>query len=312
MVQDTGKKNGMRAPLSPFAAGLFAILAIVVSISVMAYCGYRAGVKQRAAAAATEVANEVQMQYSLAIQDMQIGQPGVALQRLEYILKVNPDYPGAADLLAKAREDTNVVGLRTAHPTEVLQRDEDRISAEERFKLLVLSYQRRDWSETVQRASDLKVTDVDHRSETVDSMLFVSLRSRGIERIDSGLLELGMTDLEHSEQIMSLDNVALQRRRWASLYLAGMAFWELNWQLVIENFSVLNEIAPNFQGARSLLREAHISYGNELLQAQESCLAKEQFGAAQKIAVDSKTEEQLSEAEKQCVDSTNRESIKSP
>ena len=311
MVQETGKKGGVRASLSPFAVGLFAILAIAAGIAIMAYGGYRAGVKQRAAVVATEVANEVKMQYSLAIQDMEIGQSGVALQRLEYILKVNPDYPDAADLLAQAREDASGLAVRSVQPTEVLQRDEDRMSAEDRFKLLVLAYEMKDWSDTVQRASDLKVTNVDHRSEIVDGMLFVSLRNRGIERIDSGLLELGLTDLEHSEQIMSLDNVALQRRRWASLYLAGMAFWELNWQLVIDNFSVLNEIAPNFHDARSLLREAHIFYGKELVQGQESCLAKEQFVAALKIAVDSKIEDQLSAAEEKCLDSTDGESAES-
>ena len=310
MVQETGKKSDVRASLSPFAVGLFAIMAIVVGIAIMAYGGYRAGIKQRVAVAATEVANEVQMQYSLAIQDMEIGQSGVALQRLEYILKLNPDYLDAADLLAKAREDASGLALRSVQPTEVLQFDEDRLSAEERFRLLMLAYDSRDWSETVQRASDLKVTNVDHRSETVNGMLFVSLRNRGIERIDSGLLELGLTDLEHSEQIMSLDNVALQRRRWASLYLAGMAFWDLNWQLVIENFSVLNAIAPNFQDARILLREAYISYGDELVQSQESCLAKEQFVAAREIAVDSKIDDQLSVAEKKCFDSTDGESTK--
>ena len=301
----------MRASLSPFAVGLFAIMAIVASIAIMAYGGYRAGAKQRAAVVATEVANEVQMQYSLALQDMEIGQSGVALQRLEYILKVNPDYPDAVDLLAKAREDASGLALRSVQPTEVLQLDQNRLSAEDRFRLLVLAYDSRDWSETVQRASDLNVNNVDHRSETVNGMLFVSLRNRGIERIDSGLLELGIADLEQAEQIMSLDNVALQRRRWASLYLAGMAFWDLNWQLVIENFSVLNEIAPNFQNARRLLRDAYIFYGNELVQSQESCLAKEQFVAALEIAVDSKIEDQLSAAEKKCLDSTDGEGTKS-
>ena len=286
-------------------------MAIVASIAIMAYGGYRAGAKQRAAVVATEVANEVQMQYSLALQDMEIGQSGVALQRLEYILKVNPDYPDAVDLLAKAREDASGLALRSVQPTEVLQLDQNRLSAEDRFRLLVLAYDSRDWSETVQRASDLNVNNVDHRSETVNGMLFVSLRNRGIERIDSGLLELGIADLEQAEQIMSLDNVALQRRRWASLYLAGMAFWDLNWQLVIENFSVLNEIAPNFQNARRLLRDAYIFYGNELVQSQESCLAKEQFVAALEIAVDSKIEDQLSAAEKKCLDSTDGEGTKS-
>jgi len=251
-------------------------------------------------AAATAVAKEVQLQFRLAAQDMQIGQSGVAAQRLEYVVRMNPDFPGAAQMLAKAREAANGATLHVARSTEAPLPVEERLSPEQLFNLLAGAYQRGEWPQVVQRAAALKATGAQHRSTSVDGMLFVGLRNRGIERIDAGVLEMGLTDLEHAEQIMDLDNVALQRRRWAALYLSGMTFWELNWQLAIDNLSVLYQIAPNFRDARSQLRKAHIAYGEALLQAEDSCLGGEQFAAALLIETDERTEQQLAAAEKAC------------
>ncbi len=304
MAQVAGKERAVRAPVSPFAIGLLAILVIAVSIGGTAYAGYRAGVHQGVQAAATAVANEIQLQYHLAIQDMQIDQPGVAVQRLEYVVKMNPEYPGAAQMLTKAHDAANSVALRAARPTEIVLPAEEQLSAEELYGLLEGAYQRGNWSQVVRRAAALKATAAVHRSASVDGMLFVGLRSRGIARIDAGVLELGLTDLEHAEHIMTLDNVALQRRRWASLYLAGLTFWELNWQLAIDNLSILYQIAPNFHDTRNRLREAYIAYGDALLHEQDSCLAAEQFAAVLGIDVDARSEQLLSAAEEACTQTT--------
>jgi len=300
VTQEQGTENGVRKLLSPFVIGLTAIIVIVLGMGGMAYFGYRVGVRQSAAAAATALADETQLQYSLAAQDMEIGQPGVAVQRLEHILKVNPDFPGAMQMLVKAREATGGVGFRAARPTAILVPAEEPLSVEEIYHLLVGTYEQGKWSEAVRWASALKAAAGQHRSTNVDSMLFVSLRNRGIERIDSGVLELGLTDLEHAEKILTLDDVALQRRRWASLYLSGLTFWDLNWQLAIDNLDILNQIAPNFLDTRSLLLEAYITYGAALLQSQDACLARPQFAAALAMDVNAHTEQQLDAAQKSC------------
>lgn len=298
--QTPDKVDGARVSLSPFSVGLLAILIIVLSIGGMAYWGYRAGVQQRIVWASTVVAEEVQLQYDLAVQDMEIDQPSVAVQRLEYVVQMRPDYPGSAELLAQAREAASRLALRAARPTETTWMAEERFSAEELVGLLTEAYRRGDWSEAVLRASALRTINPEQLSTSVDAMLFVSLRNRGIERIDAGVLELGLTDLEHAEQIVTLDDMALQRRHWASLYLSGMTFRELNWQLTIDNLSILNQIAPNFHDTRSLLHEAYVVYGAKLLRAQDPCLAGEQFTAALEIWVDTETTQQLTEAEKLC------------
>ena len=301
VAQTPDKVDGARVSLSPFSVGLLAILIIVLSIGGMAYWGYRAGVQQSIVWASTEVAEEVQLQYDLAVQDMEIDQPSVAVQRLEYVVQMSPDYPGSAELLEQAREAASRLALRAAVPTETSRVAEEQFSAEELVDLLTEAYGRGDWSEAVLRASALRTINSEQLSTSVDAMLFVSLRNRGIERIDAGVLELGLTDLEHAEQIVSLDDVALQRRHWASLYLSGMTFRELNWQLTIDNLSILNQIAPNFHDTRRLLRESYVVYGAKLLRAQDPCLAGEQFTAALEIWVDTETTQQLTEAEKLCV-----------
>jgi hypothetical protein len=73
------------------------------------------------------------------------------------------------------------------------------------------------------------------------------------------------------------------------LYQSASTFWNINWQIVVDNLYILHQIAPNFRDTSSKLWTARILYGETLLKEENYCLAEEQFA----FALDLKQEESL-------------------
>jgi hypothetical protein len=62
--------------------------------------------------------------------------------------------------------------------------------------------------------------------------------------IQAGELEQGLFDLSSAEQIGPLDGEAEGVRSWATLYLSGASFWDVNLQRAIDIFQQIKEAYP--------------------------------------------------------------------
>ena len=274
---------------SPFVISLSVITVLVVALSLMAYAGYRVGTSQNRIVATTTMASEVALQYDLASKDIDMGQYALAVERLEFVVNTEPDYPGVTDLLDQTRGKVDPTAMPIIESTNVVIVRQDQMNSAERLKIIRISYANQEWQNVISNIDILKASSADYDHDVVDGILFVALRNRGIQRIEIGDLELGMADLEHAEHITELDQVANQRRRWASLYQSASTFWNINWQIVVDNLYILHQIAPNFRDTSSKLWTARILYGETLLKEENYCLAEEQFA----FALDLKQEESL-------------------
>ena len=79
-------------------AGVFGIL---VLIGLGAFGGYSTGIGDRETAQENAVAGQLADQYKFALVDIEFGRFEFARQRLEYIISLNPDYPGASQKLTE-------------------------------------------------------------------------------------------------------------------------------------------------------------------------------------------------------------------
>lgn len=274
---------------SPFVISLSVITVLVVALSLMAYAGYRVGTSQNRIVATTTMASEVALQYDLASKDIDMGQYALAVERLEFVVNTEPDYPGVTDLLDQTRGKVDPTAMPIIESTKVVIVRQDQMNSAERLKIIRISYANQEWQNVISNIDILKASSADYDHDVVDGILFVALRNRGIQRIEIGDLELGMADLEHAEHITELDQVANQRRRWASLYQSASTFWNINWPIVIDNLYILHQIAPNFRDTSIKLWTARTLYGETLLKEEKYCLAEEQFA----FALDLKQEESL-------------------
>ena len=289
-----------RFDLSPFIIGLSVIIVLVIGLCVTAYAGYRVGTDQNRIMAATTVAREVELQYDLASQNIDLGEYKLAVERLEYVVKTAPDYPGASDMLDETIGLIDATAIPVPGSTKVVIAEQVLLTSSERLSIIRMSYDNQEWQDVISNIDMLKASSTDYDRDLVDGILFVALRNRGIQSIEVGNLELGLADLEHAEQITGLDEVAGQRRRWASLYQSASTFWDINWKIVVDNLYILHQIAPNFRDTGSRLWTARTYYGDVLLKGEEYCLAEEQFAFALNMKQEASLEEKLMESVDNC------------
>jgi tetratricopeptide (TPR) repeat protein len=142
------------------------------------------------------------------------------------------------------------------------------------------------WTEAIETLLKLRKDEPDYQTIKVDSMLYVALRNRGVDRIlREGDLEGGTYDLALAEKFGPLDVEASNMRTWADLYKTGASFWGLDWGQSAFYFGQIVVVAPNLRDntnmtAAERFRIATIKYGDILAAAKEWCLAQEQYEAA--------------------------------
>ena len=74
-------------------------------------------------------------------------------------------------------------------------------------------------------------------------------------------IEEGLYLLEQAEKIRPLSDSTAGERNLARLYTTGQIYWGLDWNVVIQNFVVIYEIAPNYRDVQPRLRESVVWRG---------------------------------------------------
>ena len=257
--------------------------------------GYSSGVQERQHNRAMASAIDVGLQYEMALTDMEAGRYDLARQRLEYVIRQNPEYPGAVDRLAEvliqiaqAVTAETIVETPTPQPTPT----PDTRTIDELFANAQNQFHTQDWKILLQTIQQIRDIDPNYQPTAIDRMLFVALRMNGIDKIlNWGDLEGGVYDLSLAERFVMLDSEANIYREWANLYQLGASFWGIFPEKSVYFFSQLATVAPNlrdFSGifAKDRYRLALIQYGDHLAALGDWCLAREQYGLAQGLVAD--------------------------
>jgi tetratricopeptide (TPR) repeat protein len=262
------------------------IFALLVIAAASAWGGYRAGINERLSSQAALVAQQVKEQYDLGVQDMQAQRYEVARQRFEYVIRLAPNYPGVTDKLAAVLLELNITATPTVVPTPTLTPTPDLRSVEELYTQSQQLLADKNWTEAIDTLLKLRKNDPNYQAVKVDSMLYVALRNRGVQKIlNDADLEGGTYDLALAESFGPLDVEATNYRSWADLYVTGASFWEIDWQQAAYYFGQLLQVAPNLRDASNMtaterFRQATIKYGDTLAQNKDWCAAEEQYTIA--------------------------------
>jgi len=311
-VHKQEKKSGSRWLLITLV-GFSALLMIAV---LSAWTGYRSGINLRTEAESTQLAGVASAQYELALVDLQEGRYDRARQRLEYVIKLDPSYPGATDKLAEVLLLINATATPTSVPTATVAPTPDTSQTDEIDALFNQGEQQllnEDWSGAIDTLLKVRKLDPTYKMIQIDGMLFIALRNQGINKIlKEGDLEGGVYDLALAKNFGPLDTEAEGVLTWAKLYITGASFWELDWQQAIYYFS---QVAPQLPGLRDAsgmtaserYRLAIIGYGDTLLAAGKPCQAMEQYQLALSMGNDADAEASLAQAIKGCEGGNKKE-----
>jgi len=160
------------------------ILVVVAVMTTAVLTGYASGLKRREQLNTQEVAQALQQQFDRALQEMLGGNLEVARQRFEYILSIDPQYPGAAemlgDVLAGLNQPTPTASpVASPTPTET----PDFTSYDTTFASAQSAFARGDWGSTLDILIRLRGNDPDFRRAEVNQLMAGALRNRGMDKL---------------------------------------------------------------------------------------------------------------------------------
>jgi len=274
---------------------LLGFLGLVLLTAIGAAIGYGVAYNNRQKQAQEQIAYDAATQFQLALTDMEAGNYDNAKQRFEYILQLDPDFPGAVEkytevmlLLAQEKTPTPPLPTATIAPTPT----KDLRPVEELFNAAQAYLRANDWINAILTIESLRTADLAYRAIDVDGMYYIALRGRGIQKIlQEGNLEGGIYDLTLVERFGPLDRDAEGYRAWARAYLQGASFWKVDWEKVVTYFSQIYPAVPSLRDAdgwtaAERYRYALIQYGNKLLETENFCGARDAYQQSLSIGND--------------------------
>jgi len=308
VIPPSSEKSSKRRGTSWILWGLLAVLVLVVFIAGGGYIGYQKGIDERTQFEASEVASAIEEQYSLGVQDMQAGHYEVARQRFDYVIQINPNYPGVTDRMAEVLLVLNATATPTPVPTPteiVLTPTPDLRGEEELFVHAQNNIAAEEWSEAIKTLEALRKLDPAYKAIEVDGMFFVAYRNRGANNIGAGNLEQGIYDLTLAERFGVLDTEANGYRTWARYYITGASFWAVDWSQAIYYFGQVAPQYPNMHDgtgwtASQRYVEAIIGYAQWFEGQGKWCKAEEQYNRAYEITGDAELRKSRDIASDKC------------
>ena len=290
---------------------IISLTALLLIAATSAVGGYLSGINERTNFEVTQVAQQVEEQFQLGLQDIEAKHYELARQRFEYVIKLDPNYPGVTEQLALVLLEINTTATPTQVATPTLTPTPDMRGAGELFSQSQLLLVDGKWTEAIDTLLKLRKDEPEYQTVKVDSMLYVALRNRGVDRIlREGDLEGGTYDLALAEKFGPLDVEANNMRTWADLYKTGASFWGLDWGQSAYYFGQIIIVAPNLRDntnmtAAERFRIATIKYGDILAATKEWCLAQAQYEAAFSLGADPSIEPTASWVTQRCTNSKN-------
>lgn len=256
--------------------GIFIMLGLIVGGAVL---GYNTAIKARMSQYEAQSVQAASQQYQLALSDITNGNFENAKTRLEYVLSVDPNYPGATEKYTEVvislypKETPTPFYTTTPAPTST----PDTRGEEEMFNTIAANMAASEWETAISNMDALRDKNLEYRSMEVDGMYYIALRNWGINLINQGYLESGIYKITLAEAFGPIDGNANSQRDAARYYLAGSGFWEIDWAKALEYYSNAYLNAPNMYDrasgytAQQRYAEASFEYANQLVVSQDYC-----------------------------------------
>ena len=288
-----------------------AVLLLALIAGGSGFAGYNSAIDQRTHYQSTLVSGEATNQYTLALQDIALGNYDRARQRLEYLIKIDPNFPDASNQLTFVLTQQRITATPTSAPMPTTTPTPDYRGRDDLFAQAQNQLIGRDWTGTIDTLLVMRKNYPDYLAVKVDGMLFIALRNRGIDKIAQlHDLEGGNYDLTLAERFGPLDSEARNWRDWADLYIRGASFWDVDWAQAVYYFSQLASAAPNLSDlsgwtASSRYMDALLGYGDWFASKEQWCDAQAQYDTYMALLASSQVEPTAVYASDKCNQQNN-------
>ena len=260
-----------------------------------------------------ELAGQLERQVSLARDDIDQGSYNLALRRLEWVLERDPAYSEAQALQTEAQQKLGTFLTPTPEPvatatptpgpepTGTLTSIDDPDRELQRIRRLA---DQERWEEVISALVTFQVHLPDHERQETDKLLYDAYINLGLELIDSPQVELGLYYLTQAERLGNLPQSAEDQRLWAELYVQGIAFYGVNWDLAAPYFRDLCLAAPFFQSSCERLVEVLVNYGDQFAAVEDWCPAQPLYEEARQYTNTQALAGKIAQAREGCLSAT--------
>ena len=231
--------------------------------------------------------------YQEGLDNFASGRLELAKADFEYVLRLDPAYPGAPDQIAQVAERLTVKPTPTsAALTSAL---------EQLYQTGRSAYQVQNWAAAIDALAQVRSIEPAYQTALVNQMLFDAATTYGLELIKTDRLEEAIAYLDQAAYLQPLSVEAARQIQYAKLYLTARGYWNVNWDTAIERFTELYAVAPGYKDTFARLVGSHIEYGNERVRAGDSCAAQKQYAEALKLSPGATLQAQLDQAAQACL-----------
>lgn len=292
---------------------LIAAALLLALYTAIAYTAWQSGQSLREQRVQEEHSAEVANQLSHAREELGSGNFRLALRRIEWVLEQDPENPQAQELREEAESALNQSRAPSQEVEEATQtprtkspgaEGESNEGAEAQLQEAEQLVEAEKWQEAIRALVDFQHRFPGYERHHTDNLLYESYIIRGTDLLYGDQVELGLYYLSLAEELGDLPQDVEDQRQWAELYLSGMGYYGVNWDVALFYFRDLCLAAPFYQNSCKKLYEALIARGDQYAVQQDWCPARSLYAEAYTIDDASSLAQKLAEAREGCASAT--------
>jgi tetratricopeptide (TPR) repeat protein len=226
---------------------LAALLLVMIGGAV---AGYYIGTNEKKEQALADTLLWDSEQFQLAGQDILAGNYSLAVERLDEVLKNEPDFPGAAALREQALAAMNATPTPIPTETPVPSPTPDAPRAEQMLAKARQQFADKQYEEMIRTLLTLRVEIPDYQPERVDGLIWVALRYYGVDLIKSNSLAEGMYYLDLAAMYAPLDKEALDQiesaRYFLNVYQSAYYYRTKDIEVSLGYFRIAVSLRPSY------------------------------------------------------------------
>ncbi len=213
--------------------------------------------------------------YQAGLANRTAGKLQLAKADFEYVLQINPNYPGAREQVAQ------IVDLLTVKPTPTSAVHVN--VTQQLYQAGVDAYDQKNWQAAIEILSQVRALDPAYEKDRVAQMIYQAALTNGQQLLKDDRLEEAIAYLDQAAYLKALPADVEAELQYARLYVTARDYWNVNWEKAIESFGELYKIGPGYRDTFARYVEAYIQYGDERTRAGDPCAAQKQYEEALKL-----------------------------
>jgi outer membrane protein assembly factor BamD (BamD/ComL family) len=279
---------------------------IVIIGGLGALAGYYSGISIRKAVEQNQRTLAASMQYQLGVADLDAGRLDLAKQRFEYVIQLDPSFPGVLENMARLTIIMNATATPTVMPTMTPAPTLDLSGVEALLGQAKQLMAAQDWNNAQTTLDALRKQNPSFKTLEVDGLYYRLYRSRGIQKImQEGKLEAGIFDFALARQFGPLDKEGRDAEEWAMMYLNAARYFGWEWEKAVVALGDIYQYIPGMRDSSNRTvadryRESLYRYADTLLEKEKWCQAEPIYLQSLNMANDDKVLVNYTKAKNKC------------